>query len=112
MVENKPDGRYGKATYIAPAIVGMIVVALVANNVLDRSKPESPPAATRPAGKPATDLLVPVTVTPSVVMATPALSRNEMVEEANAASSRFATEGRMPLTAQLVGRTFSVRIAF
>ena len=45
MAENKPEGRQGKASYIAPAIMGAILVALVVLNMPEGPKPAavSPP---------------------------------------------------------------------
>jgi hypothetical protein len=114
MAENKPEGRQGKASYIAPAIMGAIVVALVVLNLPEGQKPVPAPVP-KPearAAAPADDL-APVVATPPVLTAPPVLTRNDLLETARRVAAQFAAEGRMTAaTADLVKRRFSLRMAF
>jgi hypothetical protein len=112
MAENKPEGRQGKASYIAPAIMGAILVALVVLNMPEGPKPAavSPPES---RGAEAAEELVPVVATPPVLVVSPVLTRNDLLETARRVAAQFAADGRMTAaTASLVKRRFSVRIAF
>jgi hypothetical protein len=109
MAENRPEGRQGKTSYIAPAIIGVIVVALVVLNLPRPAQKVAPPAPVRPAAED----LAPVAVTPPILKPPLLLARQDLVETAQGAAARFAAEGRMAQeTASLVGRKFSLRLAF
>ena len=107
MAENSSEGRQGKTSYIAPAIIGVIVVALVALHFPGDEKPGPPKPESAPQN------LELVVVTPPVLTAPPILTRRELIETAQEVAARFAAEGRIPAgSARLAGRRFSVRLAF
>jgi hypothetical protein len=110
MAENKTDGRYGKAAYVAPAIIGLLVIALI---LAPRLRQLTIETSEKPARPPApADVLAPVVLTPPVVIVPSLLGRTELIETANRAIAVFAANGVMSDTSRLVGRKFFVRLPF
>lgn len=110
MVDNKPASPDRKTTYIAPLVIGAVVIAFLLGTMLRDPvalQPTLPDATKVPTPIPAPAPAPPVAKTPSP------LNRSELILDARQAADDFAASGRMPSGIDpLVGRRFSIKIPF
>lgn len=107
MSEHRPEPPGGKSRFIAPAIIGAIVVLIVAAALLLRFSARKAGAPTPPAPAP------PAVALPKIVSPPPPLTRDDLVASANEAAAAYAMgEASSVETAGLIGRKFSIKIPF
>jgi hypothetical protein len=109
MGDNKPTRQERKLLYIAPLIIGVAILVVLAAVFI--VLPQSPPA---PMVKVPRKALpdVPAHSAAAITPALPPLTRKDLIDNARNAAARFADGQPLPGDATLVGRNFSLRIAF
>ena len=102
-----PEDR--KSSYVAPLVIAAVVIAIIALIAI-RLPPPSTPSMTPPTAK---AIIVKNPPKRSIPIALQALTREDLVKGGRQIAIAYADSGKLPDGADpLVGRRFSVRLAF
>jgi hypothetical protein len=107
MADKRPPRQDRKLLYIAPVVIAAIVA------VLAITLSHEPTAPMQPVVPKASSVPAAVRAQSAIAAAPPPLTRAELIQGAAQAAGTFAAEGKLPDSVDsLVGRRFSIRIAF
>ncbi len=109
MADNKPAPRERKLLYIAPLIIGVMILAVL--TVIFVLMPADKPPALVKAAPPATPY-VPKQLTAAITAPPPVLTRKDLIEASRLAAARYAAGETVPSGESLTGRKFLLRIPF
>ena len=108
MADNRPPQQDRKLPYVAPLVIAVLVVAIIATTFFNRP-PAQPAAIPNPPQK--SNIAKPA---PANTIRPPSpLTRGDLIRAVQAAADEFTITGKLPEAPDpLIGRRFSVRIAF